>query len=278
MVYVDLLNASLLPVGPMESVEDIAALRERIETLAIPPGEMVAGYGYDDSSRRGKGASGPRRSRTRSTSIRSCLCTSRGISRRRTPAALERFGYREDADPPGGHVRRRPGTTIPNGVLEENAAQAAFHREFAKAMTPEAFPRLVQAAIDYNTRYGITTIQEGAAAPELIQGLRGLAAARPLPVDVAAYLVGNTFERDVSLESIGYARDYANGFRVAGVKFALDGSPQGRTARLRRVDGGGHAWRAPRLRRLPDPRARALPLPREAPDRRRHPLHCPCER
>ncbi|MCA9504400.1 MAG: amidohydrolase [Myxococcales bacterium] len=235
MVYVDLLNASSPPVGPMESVEDIVqALRERIETLAIPPGEMVAGYGYDDSLL-AEGRHPDRDDLDRaSTEHPIVLVHVSGHLATANSAALERFGYREGMpDPPGGHVRRRPGTTIPNGVLEENAAQAAFHREFAKAMTPEAFPRLVQAAIDYNTRYGITTIQEGAAAPELIQGLRGLAAARPLPVDVAAYLVGNTFERDVSLESIGYARDYANGFRVAGVKFALDGSPQGRTAWLR---------------------------------------------
>ena len=30
--------------------------------------------------------------------------------------------------------------------------------------------------------------------------------------------------------SLGYSRDYRNGVRVGGVKFVLDGSPQGRTA------------------------------------------------
>jgi predicted amidohydrolase YtcJ len=41
-------------------------------------------------------------------------------------------------------------------------------------------------------------------------------------------------EEIVSVEELGYTREYQGGFRVAGVKFVLDGSPQGRTAWLTR--------------------------------------------
>jgi predicted amidohydrolase YtcJ len=148
--------------------------------------------------------------------------------------ALEAFGYEEGTpDPDGGVIRRRPGTQDPNGVLEETAAQAPLQTHLASQMMPWNFPGLVRKGIDYNTRHGVTTIQDGATIPLLATAYKLLAWWRPLPVDVAAYVIGNEFEADEPIDGIGYSPDYSGGFRVAGVKFALDGSPQGRTAWMR---------------------------------------------
>lgn len=234
MAFVDLLNASSPPVGPMESVEDIVeALRVWIDERDIPAGVIVAGYGYDDSLLAELRHPNRDDLDRASTKHPIALVHVSGHLATANSRALELFGYREDTpDPPGGVIRRRPGTMIPNGVLEETAASGPLFSQLAKPMSPEEYTRKVFAAIDYNTQYGVTTIQDGATSPEAVVGLRALAAQRPLPVDVAAYLVGNEMTPDSSIEAIGYTREYENGVRVAGVKFVLDGSPQGRTAWL----------------------------------------------
>jgi predicted amidohydrolase YtcJ len=234
MGFVDLLNASSPPVGPMESVEDIVeALRARIEEQEIPAGQMVAGYGYDDSLL-AEGRHPHRDDLDRASSEHPiALLHVSGHLATANSLALELFGYRDGTpDPPGGVIRRRPGTRVPNGVLEETAASGPLFTQLAGAASPEEFARQVQAAIDYNTQYGITTIQDGAASREMVAGLRALAQQRPLQVDVAAYVVGNAMTDDASIAEIGYTRSYENGLRIAGVKFVLDGSPQGRTAWL----------------------------------------------
>ncbi|MFK7896391.1 MAG: amidohydrolase [Myxococcota bacterium] len=235
MVMLDLLNVSSPPVGPMESVEDIvAALKARIDELEIPPGTMVAGYGYDDSLL-AEGRHPTRRDLDRASSEHPILLmhvsghlttlNSQGLAWAGLDASSE--------NPPGGVIRREAGSRVPNGVLEEVAATLALTKAFTASgaiSTPQGFMSALSRAIDYHASFGITTIQDGASNLESVAGLRGISAMRPLAVDVAAYPVGNAMGDGEDLASFGYTKDYKGGFRVAGVKFVLDGSPQGRTA------------------------------------------------
>jgi len=233
MQMLDLLNASSPPVGPMVSVDDIVlALQERIATEAIPPGEFVLGYGYDDSLL-AEGRHPNRDDLDRaSTEHPIALLHVSGHLATANSAALAAAGLDETTPNPfGGVIRRRAGTQVPNGVLEEVAAHILMIPAFAKN-DPAAFPSQVQRAIAYHARYGITTIQDGASSPELIAGLRAVSRVAPFPVDVAAFRVVQGAEGDITPESVGYTQDYQDGMRVAGVKFVLDGSPQGRTAWL----------------------------------------------
>ncbi len=235
MVYAGMLNASSPPVGPMESVEDIVtALRERIREQEIPPGDFVFGYGYDDSLL-AEGRHPDRDDLDRASAEHPiALIHVSGHLMTANSLALDEFGYVEGTpDPDGGVIRRRPGTEVPNGVLEETAAQAPLMGQLGGQMMPWRLPGLVQQGIDVHTRHGVTTIQEGGAIPLLVTAYRVLSWFRPLPVDVAAYVIGNEFAPDESLDGIGYSPDYEDGYRVAGVKFLLDGSPQGRTAWMR---------------------------------------------
>ena len=236
MQMLDLLNASSPPVGPMESIEDIvAALEARIEEGAIPQGEFVMGYGYDDSLL-AEGRHPNRDDLDRASSEHPIVILHvSGHLAAANSAALEIFGFDETTENPyGGVIRRRPGTQIPNGVLEETAAHLGLASIFQAGgnVDPADFARNVNRAIAYHAGYGITTIQDGASSPAMLQGLRGVAAQEPLAVDVALFPVFGTEEDAASLESLGYTPDYQNGVRVAGVKFVLDGSPQGRTAWL----------------------------------------------
>jgi hypothetical protein len=236
MQFLDFVNASSPPVGPMKKIDDIVdTLRDRIAEREIPAGELIMGYGYDDSLlEEGRHPNRDDLDRASADHPIALLHVS-GHLVTANSAALVLFGFDEQTpNPPGGVIRRRPGTQEPNGVLEETAAIGPLTKLVAGSGSPEKFAGDVFRAIAQHAQYGITTIQDGASNSEMVAGLRAVAAERPLPIDVAAYIVGNQMEDGASLEEIGYSRDYLNGVRVAGVKFILDGSPQGRTAWLTR--------------------------------------------
>jgi predicted amidohydrolase YtcJ len=239
MQMLDLLNASSPPVGPMESIDQIVeAIRVRIAEQQIPPGQIVLGYGYDDSllaENRHPTRDDLDRASTEHPivllHVSAHLVTSNS-------AALALFGFDSDTpDPYGGKIRRRPGTREPNGVLEETAAHMGLAPVMAAAAKtpPEVFARNVHRAAAYHAAYGITTVQDGASSVAAARGLRAVGQAKALPIDVAVFPVlawGNDDSSD--LEALEYSPEYVNGVRVAGVKFVLDGSPQGRTAWMTR--------------------------------------------
>lgn len=244
MLVVDYLNVSSPPVGPMESIDDIvAALQARIEERRPAPGEVVVGYGYDDSLlAEGRHPDRDDLDRVSTTQPIVLLHVSAHLATANS-AALAAIGYDATTpDPPGGLIRRREGSREPNGVLEEAALGPALASQANTLGTPERFAAAVHKALAYHARFGITTVQDGASYPAMVESLRAVAQATPLALDVAAYLreeapkPGAAPGLDVlpsggpALASLGFSRDYRSGVRVAGVKFVLDGSPQGRTA------------------------------------------------
>lgn len=236
MQMLDLLNASSPPVGPMNSIDEIvAAFRNDIEAKAIPAGTWVMGYGYDDSLL-AEGRHPNRDDLDRaSTEHPIVILHVSGHLATTNSAALALVGLDENSpDPYGGVIRRRPGTREPNGVLEEVAAHMALVPLFESQGKPDPaeYARKVARGLAYHAGFGITTVQDGASSVEMVAGLRAVAAQQPLAIDVAAFPVFRNEDEATSLDAIGYTPDYRNGVRVAGVKFVLDGSPQGRTAWL----------------------------------------------
>jgi len=96
-------------------------------------------------------------------------------------------------------------------------------------MSPQRVSQLRRAAIDIYAGYGITTIQDANVSLDYVQLLREEARAEPFPVDIVAYILANPLSDEV-LNTVTHDSSYSGGFRVGGVKFTLDGSPQGRTA------------------------------------------------
>lgn len=244
MLVVDYLNVSSPPVGPMRSIEDIvAALRARIDERKPAPGELVVGYGYDDSLlAEGRHPDRDDLDRVSATQPVVLLHVSAHLATANS-AALAAIGYDATTpDPPGGLIRRRDGSREPNGVLEESALGPALASQANALGTPERFAAAVHKALAYYARFGITTVQDGASHPAMVDGLRAVAEQTPLALEVAAYLreeapkaggpaaPGALASGGPGIASLGHSRAYRNGVRVAGVKFVLDGSPQGRTA------------------------------------------------
>lgn len=225
--YLDLLDLSSPPVGEITGVDDIVnSIREFIENEAIPAGELVQGFGYDDSllaEQRHPDRDDLDRASTNHPIV---LRHVSGHLLAANSAALEAAGVNADtADPPGGIIRRRADGAEPNGVMEETA-MALFP---SRQLTPERYRELRRQAMDIYASYGITTAQDSNLSPAYVQTLREEAELAPFPIDIVSFITANNLS-DEELAAVRHDREYANGFRNGGVKFILDGSPQGRTA------------------------------------------------
>ena len=217
------------PVGDVDDIDDIVRkVRAWIEEHDIPPGEPVTGRGYDDSLLE-EGRHPTREDLDRASTEHPIVLTHvSGHLTTTNSAALAASDITADTpDPPGGHVRRLAGSMEPNGVLEETAS-GLLAIERSPAPSGEEFDDLIRRSVDVYLSHGTTTIQDGGISPAQAERFRAAADREPFKADVAAFVRSRTATDEVPYAS--YAREYRNGFRVAGVKLMLDGSPQGRTA------------------------------------------------
>ncbi len=216
------------PVGDVKNIDDIVRkVRQWIEERDIPAGELVSGGGYDDSLLE-EGLHPTRDDLDRaSTQHPIVLMHVSGHLRAVNSAALAASNITAATeDPPGGHIRRVEGSREPNGVLEEEASRLVGGG-FAGLGGGGDIDEVLRRTIELYTSYGTTTIQNGdGTGPETAEAIRAAAEREPLDADVAGF----TSVDAIVNESLEYEPTYRNGFRVAGVKFVLDGSPQGRTA------------------------------------------------
>ena len=225
--YVDL---SPPPVGGAESIADIVrALRLAIEQSNIPAGTLVTGFGYDDSLLE------ERRHPTRfdldeaSTSHPIVIRHVSGHLAVGNSLALADAGISAETPDPAGGIVRRLEDGAPDGVMEETAM--TLLPDAVASLTAERFAELRRQALQIYAGYGITTIQDSNLPLDYIEMLRQEAASEAYPVDMVAYAMANPLSDEV-LDSIELEQNYVNGFRLGGIKFTLDGSPQGRTAWL----------------------------------------------
>jgi len=128
-------------------------------------------------------------------------------------------------DPPGGIIRRMPGSKEPNGVLEELAALPVYI-PILSPTEPKTVEYFMEKGQELALKFGYTTAQEGRAM-ENHEQLADYSKTGKLKLDVVSY-VDYTFPQYLRSEYSG--REYKNHYRVGGYKLTLDGSPQGRTA------------------------------------------------
>lgn len=227
---VDWADLSPPPVGTVNSIAGLqAALRARLAAEPPPPGGWLVGFGYDDSLL----ADGrqPERHDLDAVTVEYPVFVIHvsghmGVA---NSSALALAGI--DAatpDPPGGRIRRLPGSREPDGVLEESASFGLYARLQPPA-GQAAIERLREALSAY-ARRGIATVQDGASLPGEVDTLRAAAAQDALFLDVVAYRLWNPLAAQFP-EDPGYGH-YAGRLKLGGVKLILDGSPQGRTAYL----------------------------------------------
>jgi len=224
---IDYVNLSSPPVGPVEDIDDIVRLiRQRIDEQEIADSEWVVGYGYDDSLVE-ENRHPTREDLDRASTVHPIyLQHVSGHLAAVNSAALAAIGMSgETDDPQGGVIRRLPDSREPNGVLEETAA-GPFRAELMRHFDENRFRELLRQAVGIHAGFGITTIQDGASSLADVAMMRDEATRDPFAVDVVAFPTVNSLD-DESVASIKKDDRYSGGFRVGGVKFWLDGSPQG---------------------------------------------------
>jgi predicted amidohydrolase YtcJ len=223
-------NLASPPVGEVNSIASLqSSLRQFIAEREIPPGSWVIGNGYDDSLIAEQRHPDRDDLDAVSRDHPIALVHVSGHLMAANSVALDMVGIdSEMADPSGGHIRRRPGSREPNGVLEETATYPLR----GAISQPSGNPiEDVQAALNVYAANGITTAQDGAISSQQAQLLATMDRDELLTLDVVIYPI-------VSGLNAVAASDYAFGsygsrLKVGGIKLILDGSPQGKTAYLR---------------------------------------------
>lgn len=147
--------------------------------------------------------------------------------------ALEIAGYNKDSKIEGGVIRKDKNNN-PTGVLEEAAFFNIFLPIVSKKTDQELQSLNVQKGQEEYAKNGYTTAQEGRSTVEVTDALAEAARENKLFIDVVSYpdIIWN--KEAVTPEFYNQKHTYNNHYRVGGVKLTLDGSPQGKTAWLKK--------------------------------------------
>lgn len=227
------LSANLL-APPDGTVTGIADLQQALRNWVAKPQNkahgIILGFGYDDSQLKEKRHPTRQELDAVSQELPVLIIHQSGHLATLNSKALALAGFGPDSkDPEGGKIRREADGKTPNGVLEETAFFGALLPMFANLNDREN-EAIFKAGMTLYASFGYTTAQEGRASTSAVKTMYQLAQKEKLPLDVAAY-PDIQIARDVIAPPY-YAQQYMNGFRVAGAKLNLDGSPQGKTAWL----------------------------------------------
>ncbi len=207
----------------------IAELKKYAEDRKIPKGEMIMGYGYDDTvmpdgrllNRDDLDQAFPDNPvRIDHVSMHGAVMNS---------LALKKYGISAATKtPPGGVIVRKPGTDEPYGLIMETAFLPVI--EQAEPMTGKQEVEWSRAGQMLYAEAGITTAHEGATHLPQFQTMMRVSAAGANIIDVIAYPFITDVDKVLAEFPASEWGEYKYRFKVGGVKITLDGSPQGRTA------------------------------------------------
>ncbi len=216
------------PIGFVKNVEEaIEALRE--VDAARPGTGWLLGFGYDDTMLAEK--------RHLTKTDLDQVSTTRPVVAMHISAhmvvanslALEQFGIDADtSDPPGGEIQRgEDGEST--GLLLETAGRPMMLA--ALKFPPLQQLEVVRAAVDTYAQQGFTTVQNGLATEEQLEGMSLGSKLGLIPLRVVAWP-----EEELGLDAIESGRDlgvYATDrMHIGAVKLVGDGSIQGYTGYL----------------------------------------------
>ena len=218
------------PAGPGSDPDAIVGeLVKHRDEKAIPPGELIQAYGYDDSAMPG----GELLNRDHldaalpdnpvvvgHVSMHGAVLNSK---------ALERYGYSAETETPaGGVIVRKEGTNEPYGLIMETAYLPVFSALPKPTLDQEA--EFSTAGQQLYANEGIVLAHEGATHAAELEVMKRASAAGANIIDVVAYPFMTDLDAIVAAHPTAGWGTYDRGFKIGGVKITADGSPQGRTA------------------------------------------------
>ena len=236
------------PSGPGKDVDSIvAALKRFAADRKIPKGELIVGYGYDDTVMPG-GRLLNRDDLDQAFPDNPVLInhvSMHGVVL--NSLALKKYGYSAKTEtPPGGVIVRKPGTNEPYGLIMETAYLPVLNQ--SEPMTREQEIEWTRAGQMLYAEAGITTAHEGATHLAQLEAIKRATDAGANIIDVIAMPFITDLEKAVAAFPVSTWGKYDKRLKIGGVKITIDGSPQGRTALFTQPyltggPGGEKDWR-----------------------------------
>ena len=136
--------------------------------------------------------------------------------------------------PEGGYVERDENGHL-TGFFEENAKQPIL--SYFESFTDEQYENAILAAQEYYFSKGVTTIQDGSGhGPKRFACYERLVSSGRLKADVVVYISSDPEKADFWKDALNRHgnREYRSHLKIGGIKIMLDGSPQAKTAWMRK--------------------------------------------
>ncbi len=244
---VNQVNVANPPVGPAVDIPSTIAAVEAYQAEAqVPEGGWIVGWGYDQDGL----AEG--RHITKSDldahfpNHKVMLIHVSGHGAVMNSMALESSGIDENTETPaGGIINRLPGSNEPAGLVMETAYLPVFEN-LPRPSESELLELMKPAQMMYASE-GYTHAQEGFTHLKDVHFLMKAAEQGRIFLDIIS--LPGFAEAPLFLNNPKYVfGKYDNGFKLQGIKFTQDGSPQGRTAYVTEPyltggPGGEKNWR-----------------------------------
>ena len=218
------------PSGPGKDVPSIIAeLKKYAKERHVPKGEMIMGYGYDDTvmpagrllNRDDLDAAFPDNPvRIEHVSMHGAVLNSLALKYYEISAETE--------TPAGGVIVRKPGTKEPWGLIMETAFIPVMEK--SEPMTAQQELDWTRAGQMLYAATGVTTAHEGATHFPQFQTIKRASDAGANIIDVVAHPFILDVDKILAEYPLEKWTKYENRFKIGAVKITLDGSPQGRTA------------------------------------------------
>ena len=244
---VNQVNVALPPVGPVEDIPSlIATLNAWQDNARIPEEGWIVGWGYDHTGLK-EGRHVTREDLDEHFPKHKVMIIHvSGHGAVLNSNALAWAGVDASTDTPaGGIINRLPNSQEPAGLLMETA----YLPIFAKLPQPSEaeLMNLMKPAQMMYAREGYVHAQEGFSHIKDVKFLQKAAAQGRIFLDIVSLPGFTEFDtwKDDPAFSFG---TYNNNFKLQGIKFTQDGSPQGRTAYVTEPyltggPGGQENWR-----------------------------------
>lgn len=210
--------------------EIVRRIQEFIKKEHVPAGQWVRAGGYDHNMLREKAHPDRRVLDLAAPEHPMVIQHQSGHMGAFNTPALEKMGITVDTETPqGGVIGKADGRLT--GYMEE----AAFVRfqQLVPMPAMEDFLKAYEKAQRLYASHGITTVQDGMVPGQMADLYRLLIQSGILELDLVAY--ADIREGRKLLEQFAdHVNEYRGRVKFGGYKMFLDGSPQGRTAWLRR--------------------------------------------
>ena len=227
-------NLNPPPIGGVTKIADIIeALRKLKSDMKAGPGDPLIGQGYDqDMLAEGRH---PTAADLDAAFPDNPVILVHASGHMLVANSLAFKAVKIDAstpDPEGGTILRKPGGREPLGLVQE-MGMYPFQPILKGARKPEVDLDLVKRAVAHYAANGYTTASEALVLGEKMPVIEAAADAGAFSIDVIALPAFTMAAELVGTGKIKWG-EYRKGLKYAGLKIAVDGSPQGKTAYLTR--------------------------------------------